>query len=95
MLEVMKRQDAREARRDEMHAKEREEREKREREERKERDDAWRNFLSDQRESYNTGISRIAEEVKGLSEKVTIMNQTLTAHDISSREARNRAVDRK
>ncbi len=77
MLEIMKRQDAREERRDASHAAER-----------KERDEAWRSFLSDQREQNNAAVARIAEEVKIFSQEVARMNTVLTSHDAASRESR-------
>lgn len=77
MLEIMKRQDAREERRDAAHAAER-----------KERDEAWRSFLSEQREQNNAAVSRIAEEVKIISQEIARMNTVLTSHDAASREAR-------
>lgn len=77
MLEIMKRQDAREERRDAAHAAER-----------KERDEAWRAFLAEQREQNNAAVSRIAEEVKSMAQETARMNAVLISHDSASREAR-------
>ncbi len=74
-IETGRRQDARDQKRDEAYASER-----------KERDNAWRDFLSDQREQNNTAISRIAEEVKGNSQEIARMNAILSAHDAASKE---------
>jgi len=80
MLEIMKRQDQREERRDAAHTTER-----------KERDEAWRQFLAEQREQNNAAVSRIAEEVKIISQEVARMNTVLTSHDAASRESRRSA----
>jgi len=96
MLEVMKRQDVREATRDKLHSEERKEREERERNERRERDDQWRSFLQEQRQQFNDTIGRIAEEVKLVTNEVkhlaneqAEMRHILTSHDAASREARS------
>lgn len=74
-LETMKRQDAREAKRDDMQATERQA-----------RDAAWREFLAEQRSQNNLAIARIAEEVKVVTQEVSKMSAILSAHDASSKE---------
>ena len=54
---------------------------KREQVERAKRDDDWRKFLSEQREATNTGLARLAEEIKENGKLVTTTNALLINHD--------------
>lgn len=51
-----------------------------------ERDKQWREFLAEQREQNNNAISRLAEEIKGISSQVSSLNGIISAHDAASRE---------
>jgi Na+/phosphate symporter len=47
------------------------------------RDGEWRDFLREQRESSNHALSRIAEEVKVMSQQLAAMQSMLTQHDLA------------
>jgi hypothetical protein len=45
------------------------------------RDDAWREFIKEQRGQANEAIGRIADEVKALAQQTSAMSAILIAHD--------------
>jgi hypothetical protein len=45
------------------------------------RDKEWREFLSEQRISFSAGLSRIAEEVKNSSTKLSEVGTLMVLHD--------------
>lgn len=56
---------------------------KREQNERVKRDEDWRQFLTEQREATNAGLSRLAEEIKDNGKLVATTNALLINHDAS------------
>lgn len=54
--------------------------------ERTARDDEWRQYLKEQREQNNAALSRLADEIKVIAEKVAQLHGVLSAHDAASKE---------
>lgn len=48
--------------------------------------EAMQKFIAEQRQQSNEAISRLAEEIKGISQEVARLNGVVSAHDAVSRE---------